>query len=468
MTRPRQTKIIATLGPATDTPEIISALIDAGADIFRLNMSHARHDWACRVAGHIREAAGQKPIAILADLQGPAIRTGAVDEPFQLEKGQQFTFTTDGREPGSRSVGVNYPDLADDVSPGDTILIDNGLIRMKVLEEKAGAIECEVLIGGEMGSRRHINLPGVKVNLPALTEKDRADIQCVLDIGVDFMALSFVREAKDIAELRDAVAAAKHPPRLVAKIEDQYAIKHLDPIIEASDVIMIARGDLGVECPYEELPIIQRRIAKLCQQRGCPVIVATQMLESMIEAPYPTRAEVTDVANAVYEQADAIMLSGEISIGKYPKICIEVADRIARRIERSGGANFHKAAHLECPRGKLANSAVRMADDLGANALVVFTREGRLVPEAAWMRPRQAPILALCLSQTVARSLAMHRAVRPVVMPWDEGNQAEVIDRALKELTGQNHLASGDTVVVISSMLAVESIADSIQMRVVN
>lgn len=467
MPRPRQTKIISTLGPATDKPGDIAALIEAGADIFRLNMSHARHDWAKRVAGHIREADSPRPIAILADLQGPAIRTGAVDEPFQLEAGQTFTFKTDNSSPGPQSVGVNYPGLADDVSPGDTILIDNGLIRMKVLAEKTGAIECEVGIGGEMGSRRHINLPGVKVNLPALTEKDLADIPCVLDLGVDFIALSFVREAKDIADLRAATAAAQHPPRLVAKIEDQYAVKHLDPIIEAADAIMIARGDLGVECPYEELPIIQRRISKLCQQCGCPVIVATHMLESMIEKPHPTRAEVTDVANAVYEQADAIMLSGETSVGKFPKICIEVADRIARRIERSGGANYHQSAKLDDTRAKLAHSAVRMADDLDAAALVVFTREGRMAPEAAWMRPRRASILALCLNNTVARSLAMHRAVRPVVLPWDEGDPDEVTDRALKELEEKSILAKGDTVVVISSELAVESIADSIQMRVV-
>jgi len=467
MPRPRQTKILATLGPATDSLEAVTALIDAGVDIFRLNMSHARHDWAARVAGLIRQAADGRPIAVLADLQGPAIRTGSVETPFQLQPGQPFTFTTDDSEPGPHSVGVNYPGLADDISPGDTILIDNGLIRMKVLAEKTGAIECEVLVGGEMGSRRHINLPGVKVNLPALTQKDHADIKCVLGLEVDFIALSFVREAKDIAELRAAVADAPSPPRLVAKIEDQHAVKHLDPILEATDVIMIARGDLGVECPYEELPIIQRRIAKLCQQRGCPVIVATHMLESMIASPHPTRAEVTDVANAVFEQADAIMLSGETSVGKFPETCVEVADRIAQRIERSGGANYHKAAHLNDPREKLAHSAVRMANDLDAAALVVFTREGRMVPEAAWMRPRRASILALCLNEPVARAFALHRAVRPVVLAWDEGDPDEVTDFALAELAKREILQTGDTVVVISSELAVESIADSIQMRTV-
>lgn len=466
----RQTKIIATLGPASDTREAVKELIDAGTDIFRINMSHAKHDWAKRVEGYIREAAvvSGKTIAVLADLQGPAIRTGTVSEPFQLQEGQPFTFTTDDSEPSSDSVSVNYPGLADDVSPGDTILIDNGLIRMKVIAEKSGVIECEVVIGGEMGSRRHINLPGVKVNLPALTEKDRVDVAFALEIGVDFIALSFVREAKDIAELRDTVAGVTRPPSLIAKIEDQHAVKNLDSIIAAADAIMIARGDLGIECPYEELPIIQRRIAKLCQQCGRPVVVATQMLESMIEKPHPTRAEVTDVANAVYEQVDAIMLSGEISIGKYPKTCVEVADRIACRIERSGGANFQKTAQLEDPREKLARAAVRMANDLQAQAIVVFTKKGRMVDLAAWMRPRQALIYAICPDEITAGSQAIFRAVCPIVLPLDYSNPSQSMDEALLHLVNNGCLVKDDRVVLISSVAAVEDISDSVQMRVID
>ena len=467
MTRPRQTKIIATLGPATDTPESIAELIDAGADIFRLNMSHARHDWAARVTDHIRQAADQKPIAILADLQGPAIRTHAVEKPFHLEKGQPFTFNTDNRESGPNSVSVNYPGMASDLAPGDIVLIDNGLIRMKVIDSREDAIDCEVLIGGEMGSRRHINLPGVKVNLPALTKKDHADLRCILDLGVDYIALSFVREAADIQQLREATAHIKNPPKLIAKIEDQHAVKHLEPILETADAIMIARGDLGIECPFEELPIIQRRIAKLCQQRGRPVIVATHMLESMIAAPHPTRAEVTDVANAVYEQADAIMLSGETSIGKFPKICLQAADRIARRIERSGGANYHAHAPLNDPRQKLARAAVRMADDLRAQAIIVFTKTGRMIPETAHMRPRHASIIALCPDQTTARSLALHRAVHPLIFHWDTAAAAETIDQALDQIVQAGHLQKGKTVILLSSRQALEEISDSIQMRVV-
>ena len=231
---------------------------------------------------------------------------------------------------------------------------------------------------------------------------------------------------------------------------------------------MIARGDLGIECPYEELPIIQRRIAKLCQQCGRPVIVATQMLESMIEKPHPTRAEVTDVANAVYEQVDAIMLSGEISIGKYPKTCVEVADRIASRIERSGGANFQKTAQLEDPREKLARAAVRMANDLQAQAIVVFTEKGRMVDLAAWMRPRQSLIYAICPDEITAGSQAIFRAVYPIVLPLDYSNPGQSIDEALLHLVNNGCLVKDDRVVLISSVAAVEDISDSVQMRVID
>jgi len=226
----------------------------------------------------------------------------------------------------------------------------------------------------------------------------------------------------------------------------------------------VARGDLGVECPFEDLPILQREIVRACQAIGKPVIVATHMLESMCQEPMPTRAEVTDVANAVFEQADAIMLSGETSVGEFPNRCVKAMDRIARRMEREPAARFHELATLTNDRQKLAKAAVNMADDLDAQAIVVFTRVGRLVPEVAWMRPRSAPILALCLNESVACSLTLHRGVRSVVLPWDAGEPGEAVDRALKQLAEQNFLETGDTVVVVSSRSAVEEIADSVQM----
>src|SRR5436190_9408895 len=376
----RRTKIIATLGPATESAEMIGRLIDAGVNIFRLNMSHAPHEWTRRVVKDIRQAAvtRRRFIGIMMDTQGPAIRTGELSVPLDLQPGQKFTLTVRGeRSEEVRSVDVNYENFVNDINIGDVVLIDNGAIQMKVLDKDGNKVECEVLTEGKLGSRRHINLPGVKVSLPALTSKDIADVKLGLELAVDFIALSFVREARDLLQLKELFSGCKNPPLVIAKIEDQEAIKNLDAIVRESDAVMVARGDLGIEVPYEELPIIQRRIVKTCLQLARPVIVATNMLESMIEVPMPTRAEVTDVANAVFEQADAIMLSGETTVGKYPVKCIEVFDRIARRIERSGGANYFEHAQRPTPRRKLVKSAVVLADEVKADAMWAFTRRGQ-------------------------------------------------------------------------------------------
>src|SRR5580693_537061 len=357
----RRTKIISTLGPATDSAEMIGKLIEAGVNIFRLNMSHAPHDWVRCVVADIRaqaEARGRYS-GIMMDTQGPAIRTGDLGVPLDLRPGQKFTLTVRGeRDLEQHSVDVNYENFINDISIGDVVLIDNGAIEMKVLNKSGNRVECEVLTEGKLGSRRHINLPGVKVSLPALTSKDIKDVKLGLELGVDFLALSFVREARDLLQLKELFEEGKPQPLVIAKIEDQQAILNLESIVQEADAIMVARGDLGIEIPYEELPIVQRRIVKTCLRVGRPVIVATHMLESMIEAPMPTRAEVTDVANAIFEETDAIMLSGETTVGKYPLKCIEVFDRIAKRIERSGGALFHDAAELTSPRQKLVKSAV--------------------------------------------------------------------------------------------------------------
>ncbi|MEE2714787.1 MAG: pyruvate kinase [Verrucomicrobiota bacterium] len=461
----RQTQILVTLGPVTQTEEMIGALMDAGANLFRLNMSHARHDWVREVVANIRTAAAIRDCvpAILMDLQGPAIRTGDLPAPVDLVKGERFDFTTNPEKEGVRVARVNYPSFLDDIEEGATILIDNGLIRMKVLHKTTDVAECEVEIGGNLGSRRHINLPGTKVNLPALTEKDKADVAVGLELDIDYFALSFVREAADVEQLKLLIQSEEHPPRVVAKVEDQHAVKQIKRIIRAADAIMVARGDLGVECPYEELPIIQRRIVRQCLKVGKPVVVATHMLESMINEPHPTRAEVTDVANAVFEQADAIMLSGETSVGQFPVMCVEVMDRIARRMEQERGARFHKEADLNDEREKLAKSAVGMADDLNADAMVVFTVSGRMVRESSWMRPKHSQILALCASARVAGEMALFRGVRPVII---EGFCPDfpVLD-ALATLKDRGYLEVGDTVVVSSSTQAVEKISNSVQIH---
>lgn len=467
----RKTKIIATLGPATESPEMLGRLIDAGLNIFRLNMSHATHEWTRRVVRDIRAAAAERhrSIGILMDTQGPAIRTGDLPVPLHLKPGEKFIFTVRGAKSEEvNSVDVNYAEFIDDITEGDTVLVDNGVLQMKVLAKHGNKVECQVLTDGKLGSRRHINLPGVKVSLPALTEKDLADVDLGLELGVDFIALSFVRNARDLRQLKKIVAKSKnHRPLVIAKIEDQEAVRNLDDIVRTADAVMVARGDLGIEVPYEQLPIIQRLIVKTCLHIGRPVIVATHMLESMIHNPMPTRAEVTDVANAVFEQADAIMLSGETTVGKYPLKCIEVFDRIAQRTERSGGANYWDHADLIDPREKIAKSAVVMANELRANAIVVLIRSGSMTRYLSWMRPRYSAIYAFGQSTQVARELSLNWGVVPLVMPFDPDDLDKNIASAIHLLVEQKLLRRGNTVVVVSSISAGEHVVDAVQMRTV-
>ena len=466
----RRTKIVATLGPATASPEMVGALIDAGLNVARINMSHAPHDWVRKIVRTVREAAAARRahVGLLMDTQGPAIRTGDLPAALNLKPGEKFTFTVRGEKSEElHSVDVNYDNLVNDINVADVVLIDNGAIQMRVKAKRANRIECEVLTPGTLGSRRHINLPGVKVSLPALTPKDLADVELGLELHFDFIALSFVREAKDLRQLRALTEASEAAPQIVAKIEDQQAVANIHEIVQESDAVMIARGDLGIECPYEELPIIQRRAVKLCLQLGRPVIVATHMLESMIENPMPTRAEITDVANAVFEQSDAIMLSGETTVGKYPVRCVEVFDRIARRIERSGGANYSEKAALTKAREKLAKSGVVLANDLKAHAILVFTLHGNLARHAAWMRPRNSPIFAFCQDDAVARSLTLCWGVTPIVLKFNPTDPAKTLFAAMQVLIERQLLHRGNNVVVIGSVASGEEIVDALQMRVV-
>ncbi len=467
----RKTKIIATLGPATDSPEMLGRLIDAGLNIFRLNMSHGTHDWTRRVVADIRAAAASRHVCvgILMDTQGPAIRTGDLPVPLRLRPGEKFTFTVRGAKcEEANSVDVNYAEFINDIHIGDVVLVDNGAIQMKVLDKARNQVKCEILTDGQLGSRRHINLPGVKVSLPAMTEKDIADVRLGMELAVDFIALSFVRAARDVRELKKLVAKSKHHrPLVIAKIEDQQAINNLEAIVRDADGVMVARGDLGIEIPYEELPIVQRRIVKTCLHVGRPVIVATHMLESMIQSPMPTRAEVTDVANAVFEQADAIMLSSETTVGKYPIKCVEALDRIAQRTERSGGANYWENAELTDPREKIARSAVVMANELRAHAIVTLIRGGSMTRYLSWLRPKYSVIYAVGERSEVAGGLMLNWGVFPVLMQYDHGSLDKNIELALKTLVQKRLLRRGNTVVVVSSINAGEQIVDAVQMRVV-
>ena len=463
----RKTKIICTIGPATEKTDTIRQLIAHGADVFRLNMSHASADWVRTIVPRIRQLAEQltRPVGILLDTQGPAIRTGPVKTPLELKKGDTLEFTVRGARPTKKnSVSVNYDKFVEDLDVGDAVLVDNGLIKLKVAEKKTNRVICKVLTPAKLGSRRHINLPGVHVSLPPLTKKDIADVTLGAKLGVDFVALSFVRKSGDLDELRDLLGRKKSKACVVAKIEDQAAVESIDNIIKTADIVMVARGDLGIEVPMEELPIIQRRIVKNCIRLGKPVVVATHLLESMITNRIPTRAEVTDVANAVFEQADAIMLSGETSIGHYPVDCVDVLNRVAARIERSGGAGYAEDAILEDARQKTVAAAVVLANSLPRSKLIVFTRHGRMPRNTSNLRPRRATIFAFTPSEEVRRQLAICWGVCAIRIEFSDDPNV-TIETAQKFLRDQKMTAPGDNLVIVSDVRARDALIDCVQLR---
>lgn len=469
----RRTKIIFTLGPATESEEMLEKMLRAGADVVRLNMAHATHDWTRDAIRRVRAVSTRvgREVAIMMDIKGPEIRTGDLAAPLELKAGEIFDFTVKpggGREGGVevRSVDVNYQNLVNDIAVGDTVLVDNGLLRLEVLAKSDAHIRCRVLIAGQLSSRRRINLPGVKVNLPAFTEKDRADTLVGLAEGIDFVALSFVREAKDVTELRAFLAAQKSTVRIVAKIEDQSAIANLDEIVAACDALMVARGDLGIECPFEELPVIQRRAVRSCLAQGRPVIVATHMLESMIAQPVPTRAEITDVANAVYEFADCVMLSGETTVGKYPVECVQMLDKIARRIEAEDDLERREPAVFTGERMKVLHSAVVLANEIPHSKILTFTRHGFMANGLAALRPARAPILTITPSVGLLRQLRLLRAVEPYLMPLASDPDA-TIENAIALLRRAGRIAPGDKLIVATDILSLDRLVDSVQLHTV-
>jgi len=407
-----------------------------------------------------------RAVGILLDTQGPAIRTGDLKTELHLKPGDVLEFTVRGAKSKERySVDVNYDGLINDVQEGDSVLVDNGVIQLLVLEKQNDRIRCRVMTPGTLGSRRHINLPGVRVNLPPLTKKDLDDIAVGVEVGVDFVALSFARQRSDLDELRRVLLQQGSKAQVMAKIEDQSAVKLIHEMIAAADSIMIARGDLGIECPIEELPIIQRKIVKLCAQLGKPVIVATHLLESMVHNPIPTRAEVTDVANAVFEQADAVMLSEETTIGLYPAECVRILNRVALRIERSGGAGYAKSAILEDVRQKTVASAVVLANSLPRAKIIVFTRHGTMARNTSNLRPERATVFAFTPSEEVRRQLSLCWGTCPVRIEFSQDPNA-TIEAAEKYLRDQGLASPGDSLVIISDIRAGELLVDTVQLRI--
>lgn len=462
----RQTKIVATVGPATESREKLAQLITSGVDVIRLNMAHGSGDWVRSLVQRIREVSVevQRHVAVMMDVKGPEIRTGIVTEPIELKTGDAFHFHVGSPQNGVRGIDVNYPGFPADVSVGATVLVDSGLIRLEVLEKDATTVKCRVITPGKLGSRRHINLPGVDVNLPSLTEKDERDLRLGVEVGIDFVALSFVRKSEDILALRKFLEGLGSKARIIAKIEDQAGVRNLEGIVRASDAVMVARGDLGIEIDYHILPLVQTRIVETCLTEGKPVIIATQLLESMISAPMPTRAEISDVCNAVRERADAVMLSGETTTGLYPLECVDVMKNIIKSIEPSEKRKLNELVKLEEPKAKMLRSASALAQDLGHSGIVVFTRSGFLAYTLAAIRADGVPIYAFTDDEALFRQLLLPWGVEPFLMPFS-ADPEETILNAISYLKRREWCAEGMWLVVITNALAHEKIIDTIQLR---
>jgi len=465
----RHTKIICTLGPASWSSEKIEAMANAGMNVARCNMSHGDHKTHLLSIRRVRSLNRKlnHPVALLLDLQGPEIRTGETNRKLELKVGQTYNLTVvPSEDPEEQSIHVDYREMVNDLKVGDPITVDNGLINLEVTEVHEHGLRCLVLDGGTLGSRKHINLPGIRVSLPSITAKDRSDILFGLEHDVDFIALSFVRNAAAVNEARSIIEdSGGHHAKIIAKIENHEGIVHFDEILEATDGIMIARGDLGVEIEFTELPVVQREMARKCIIAGKPVIVATHLLESMIDNPMPTRAEVSDVANAVYEQVDAIMLSGETAAGKHPTRCVEVMDRIARRIEKEEGMGFNRLRQPGTTREELARSACRLADAINAPAIVVFTRRGELGQLVASFRPKQSIIYAFTNMSTTRRKLWLSRSVVPFKMDFSSEPERTIV-AAFERLKHRNRVLPGDPIVVVTDVKTAQESVSSVQVRV--
>lgn len=461
----RKTKIICTIGPATESLEQMELLYQAGLNVVRLNMSHGDHESHLRVIKAIR-ALNKKvsfPVPILLDTQGPEIRTGNLNSELNLNEGDIISIVARGAENVEEtSISINYQDLIDDVGVGDKITVDNGLINLEVLSKEDPVMRCRVVDGGVLKSKRHVNLPGIRVNLPAITDKDRQDIKFAIEQEVDYIALSFVREANDIRELRELLGEKAAGIKIIAKIEDQEGVRNIEDIVREADGIMVARGDLGVEVPIHELPNIQRKILRLCAEAGKRAIVATHLLESMIENPIPTRAEVTDVANAVYEGADGIMLSGETSVGKYPIKCVQYLNQISSASERNPGLSFTEELQCDTDKQHVAAAAVKLADSLEAIGIVVITRRGLMANYLTNCHPN-APILAFTSDSRTRRQLALNRNL--CCFQVEFSNQPEkILNAAFATLREQESYSENDKVVVVSDIISGTGV-DAIQLR---
>ena len=453
----RKTNIIGTIGPASESEEMFTKLVKAGLNVARINFSHGGYEEnAVKIATikKVREELNQ-PVALMLDTKGPEIRTGKLesgDEKVLLEEGQEFTFMNEDIIGDNTKASISYKNLYQDVKPGATILVDDGAIEFKVVEVIGKDVKCKVVNTGKLGSRKTVNVPGLKLNLPALSQKDIDDITNGVKAGFDMIAASFVRRASDVQEIRDLLNknGGAHV-KIISKIESQEGIDNFEEILALTDGIMVARGDMGVEIPMEQVPIVQKHFIKRCNEVGKPVVTATQMLESMTSSPRPTRAEVSDVANAVYDRTSCIMLSGECAMGKYPVECVEAMVKISKSIE--GTVNYWKrfdkknydldSKDLEA---NIAYTTCVTAKNVEADAIVAYTNTGDSVRRIAGMGPA-CPIFAVTDNESTYYQLSVAWNVTPILVK-DKKSIEETIEAGLATLEAQNVLEKGDTVVL--------------------
>ncbi|HTW26132.1 MAG TPA: pyruvate kinase [Acetobacteraceae bacterium] len=452
--RRRRTKIVATIGPASSTPEVLARLFQAGADVFRLNFSHGAHeDHAARIA-MIRELEErfERPIGILADVQGPKLRVGRFGGGrVHLQTGQEFRLDLNPTPGDARRVNLPHPEIISAAAIGSSLLLDDGKLRLRVARKRDDHLETEVVVGGPLSDRKGVNVPDVVLPIPALTHKDRADMEFALQHGVDFIGLSFVQRPEDVMEAKSIAAGRAW---IMSKLEKPQALDNLDDILALSDAVMVARGDLGVELPPEEVPLAQKRIVRAARQLGKPVVVATQMLESMINAPAPTRAEASDVATAVFDGADAVMLSAETAAGQFPFEAVNIMDRIVARVEQDETWRAIIEASRPAPEHSsadaIASAARQVAHVISAVAIVPFSLSGMTALRVARERP-ESPIIGLTPELATARRLAVAWGVHALATP-DAHSMTEAVAKAIRIAQQEGFASHGDEIVVAAGV----------------
>ncbi len=449
----RRLKIIATIGPKTESEDMIKKLAEAGMNIARINLSHGTHEWTSMVIKMIKKIGQmtQFPIGLMLDTQGPEIRTSATE--YGLEAGDLFKIAVSSAcdiQEGEKHTFINYENMIKKVKKKDTIMIDNGLIALEVIDVQPFHIMCKVLNKGSLGKRKSINLPGVRTDLPSVTQKDISDIKMGAQFGMDYVAQSFVRRKEDVLEMRKLLARLKSNAMVIAKIEDQEGVENMDEIINETDGVMVARGDLGVEIPIEEIPLVQKQMVDKCIEKGKPVIIATHLLESMITNPMPTRAEVTDVANAVFEKADCIMLSGETTKGEYPVECVKTMHNIAKSTQKRLNFNPGRGFKTKDVKEAVSFGACVGAENLDAKAIIAFSRTGKLLSMVAKRRPN-VDIFVFTDNEEIRRKMMIYWSTFPFAMPLS-GNFENMTKKAIGMLRQKKFLVAGDRVMIVSDI----------------